>query len=128
MFALTALTDGAYEPLSGEYRTRYGDLKRYAATDHLDSPDYESLTPDDLLDVITERGLAWDSRTETGVVLHMISALAVAGRIGLTAIGDDLPQARSLYYEVKEALDEAAGACVGGALRARRPDESVAAG
>ena len=40
----------------------------------------------------------------------MVSALAVAGRIGLTAIGDDLEQARSLYYQVKRALDETAGA------------------
>jgi PGM1 C-terminal domain len=113
LFALTALTDGAYEPLSGEYRTRLGDLKHYAATDHLDSPAYESLTPDDLLDVVAERGLGWDAESETGVVLHMLSALAVAGRIGLTAIGDDLEQARGLYYEVKGALDEAAGATAG---------------
>jgi hypothetical protein len=113
LFALTALTDGAYEPLSGEYRTRLGDLKYYAATDHLDSPAYESLTPDDLLDVVAERGLGWDAESETGVVLHMVSALAVAGRIGLTAVGNDLQEARSLYYRVKDALDEAAGAAVG---------------
>lgn len=37
-FALQALTDGVYDPLAGEYRTRMGDLKHYAATDHLDSP------------------------------------------------------------------------------------------
>jgi hypothetical protein len=112
-FALTALTDGAYDPLAGEYRTRHGELKYYAATDHLDSPAYQSLTPDDLLDVVAERGLGWDSETETGVVLHLVSALAVAGRIGLTAIGNDLEQARGLYYEVKRALDEAvAGAPV----------------
>src|SRR5262249_39965973 len=42
LLALTALTDGAYEPLSAEYRTRLGDLKRYVATDHLDSPAYRS--------------------------------------------------------------------------------------
>ena len=108
LFALTALTDGAYEPLSGEYRTRHGEVKQYAATDHLDSPAYQSLTPDDLLDVVAARGLGWDAETETGVVLHMVSALAVAGRIGLTAIGDDLDQARALYYEVKRTLDEAA--------------------
>ncbi|MFN2469789.1 MAG: peptide ligase PGM1-related protein [Gaiellaceae bacterium] len=109
LFALTALTDGAYEPLAGEYRTRLGDLKHYAATDHLDSPAYQSLTPDDLLDVVAERKLGWDEESETGVVLHMVSALAVAGRIGLTAIGDDLQQARGLYYDVKQALDHAAG-------------------
>ena len=108
LFALTALTDGAYEPLSGEYRTRYGDLKHYAATDHLDSERYEALTPDDLLDVVAERGLGWDREAETGVVLHMVSALAVAGRIGLTAVGDTLDEARAKYYEVKAALDAAA--------------------
>jgi hypothetical protein len=109
LFALTALTDGAYDPLAAEYRTRLGDLKHYAATDHLDSPAYRSLTPDDLLDIVAERQLGWDSGSETGVVLHMVSALAVAGRIGLTAIGDDLEQARAHYYAVKDALDEAAG-------------------
>jgi len=107
LFALTALTDGAYEPLSGEYRTRLGDVKEYAATDHLDSPAYTSLTPDDLLDIVAERGLGWDDERETGVVLHMVSALAVAGRIGLTAIGNTLEEGRSHYYAVKAALDEA---------------------
>jgi hypothetical protein len=108
LFALTALTDGAYEPLAGEYRNRVGDIKHYAATDHLDSPEYQSLTPDDLLDVVAERDLGWDAERETGVVLHMVSALAVAGRIGLTAIGDTLEEARSRYYDVRAAVDEAA--------------------
>jgi hypothetical protein len=108
--ALQALTDGLYDPLAGEYRTRDGAIKHYAATDHLDSPAYTSLTPDDLLDVVAERGLGWDAESETGVVLHMVSALAVAGRIGLTAIDDTLEGARARYYEVKAAVDEAAGA------------------
>ncbi len=37
----------------------------------------------------------------------VLSALAVAGRIGLTAIGDTLEEARTLYYDVKRTLDEA---------------------
>ena len=108
LFALTTLTDGVYDPLAAEYRTRYGDIKHYAATDHLDSPAYQSLTPDDLLDVVAERSLGWDSERETGVVLHMISAIAVAGRIGVTAIGDTLDEARGLYQDVKAAVDDAA--------------------
>ena len=110
LFALTALTDGAYEPFPGEYRTGLGDVKHYAATDHLDSPAYRSFTPDDLLDLVAERGLGWDAERETGVVLHMVSALAVAGRIGLTAIGDTLAEGRAHYYAVKSALDEATSA------------------
>jgi hypothetical protein len=108
LFALTTLTDGVYDPLAAEYRTRLGDIKHYAATDHLDSPAYRSLTPDDLLDVVAEQGLGWDTERETGVVLHMVSAIAVAGRIGLTAIGDTLEEARRRYYDVKAAVDDAA--------------------
>ena len=37
----------------------------------------------------------------------MVSALAVAGRVGLTAIGDTLEEARAHYYAVKDALDAA---------------------
>jgi PGM1 C-terminal domain len=107
-FALQSLTDGVYDPLAGEYRARLGDRKHYAATDHLDSPDYEALTPDDLLDLVAERELGWDRERETGVALHMVSALAVAGRVGLTAIGDTLEEARASYYAVKFALDDTA--------------------
>lgn len=109
LFALTSLTDGAYDALAGEWRTRHGQIKHYVATDHLDSPDYQSLTPDDLLDVVAEKGLGWDAEREVGVVLHMVSAIAVAGRIGLTAIGDTLDEARQRYYGVKAAVDVAAG-------------------
>jgi hypothetical protein len=34
---------------------------------------------------------------------------ALAGRVGLTAVGDTLEESRARYYEVKAALDEAAG-------------------
>src|SRR6187200_1103906 len=108
LFALTSLTDGAYQPLAGEWRTRNGAVKHYVATDHLDSDAYRSLTPDDLLDVVQEKGLGWDGEREVGVVLHLVSAIAVAGRIGLTAIGDTLDEARQRYYGVKAAVDVAA--------------------
>jgi hypothetical protein len=49
-----------------------------------------------------------DGESETGVVLHMVSALAVAGRIGLTAIGDTLEEARRASYAVKAAAGVAA--------------------
>jgi pheganomycin biosynthesis PGM1-like protein len=108
LFALTSLTDGAYQPLAGEWRTRTGEVKHYVATDHLDSDAYRSLTPDDLLDVVEEKGLGWDDEREVGVVLHLVSAIAVSGRIGLTAIGDTLDEARQRYYAVRAAVDAAA--------------------
>ena len=39
------------------------------------------------------------------MALHMVSALAVAGRIGLTAIGDSPSEASALYQELKQTLD-----------------------
>jgi hypothetical protein len=108
LFALQSLTDGNYDALAGEFRSRHGVIKHYVATDHLDSPAYRSLTPDDLLDAVSERGLGWDSERGTGVVLHMVSALAVAGRVGLTAIGDTPDEARERYYAVQATLDAAA--------------------
>jgi pheganomycin biosynthesis PGM1-like protein len=83
-------------------------VKHYVATDHLDSDAYRSLTPDDLLDVVEEKGLGWDDEREVGVVLHLVSAIAVSGRIGLTAIGDTLDEARQRYYAVRAAVDAAA--------------------
>nr|MBA3476263.1 ATP-grasp domain-containing protein [Actinomycetota bacterium] len=103
--AISTLTDGAYDPLAAEFRTPLGDLKHYVATDHLDAPAYSALTPDDLLDVVGERSLGWDAEREAGVALHMVSALAVAGRIGLTAIGDTPSEAQALYRELKQTLD-----------------------
>jgi hypothetical protein len=111
--AISTLTDGVYDPLAGEFRTRLGDLKHYVATDHLDAPAYQALTPDDLLDVVSERALGWDAERETGVALHMVSALAVAGRIGLTAIGDTPDDASALYRELKQTLDGIAASAAG---------------
>jgi hypothetical protein len=111
--AISTLTDGVYDPLAGEFRTRLGDVKHYVATDHLDAPAYRALTPDDLLDVVSERALGWDAERETGVALHMVSALAVAGRIGLTAIGDTPTDASALYHELKQTLDGLAAKTAG---------------
>ncbi len=111
--ALSTLTDGIYDPLAGEFRSRLGDLKHYVATDHLDSPDYAALTPDDLLDVVADRHLGWDAERESGIALHMVSALAVAGRIGLTAIGDTPSEAQALYRELKQTLDVHAARAAG---------------
>jgi len=118
--AISTLTDGVYDPLAGEFRTRLGDLKHYVATDHLDAPSYAALTPDDLLDVVAERSLGWDAEREAGVTLHMVSALAVAGRIGLTAIGDTPSEAQALYRELKQTLDGLAAKAAGTPAPARQ--------
>jgi hypothetical protein len=124
--AISTLTDGIYDPLAGEFRTRLGDLKHYVATDHLDAHAYQALTPDDLLDVVSERSLGWDAERESGVALHMVSALAVAGRIGLTAIGDTPSEAAALYRELKQTVDTLAAKAAG--LTAGPPRAAAAEG
>jgi hypothetical protein len=104
---LQALTDGSYEPDEARMVSK-GRPKHYLATDHLHHPSFSSLTPDDLLDVIDENGLGWDDETHTGVAFHMASAIAVAGHVGVTAIGDSQRQAQWLYDAAKHALIGAA--------------------
>ena len=103
---LMALTDGAYDPHTNEFRSAAGQAKYYIATDHLEAPQYARLTPDDLLDLLPRRGLLWQSASQSGIAFHMISALAVAGRVGLTAIGDTPGQAEELYARAKCVMDE----------------------
>ncbi len=46
---------------------------------------------------------------QTGIAFHMISALAVAVRVGLTAIRDTLGQANDLYARISNVMDEESG-------------------
>lgn len=103
MLTLQALTDASYDCDSGRLDVD-GQCKTYLATDHLHHDSFSTLTPDDLLDVIQEAELGWDEQTGTGVVFHMASAIAVAGDVGVTAIGDSHRQSQRLYDAAKTAL------------------------
>jgi hypothetical protein len=101
------LTNGSYDAEAAAFSCRTGK-KFYIASDHLDSPGYCVLTPDDLLDLLPGRGLGWDNERERGGVFHMISALPVAGRVGLTAVGNSAEDADDLYTRAGELLATAA--------------------
>lgn len=104
---LLALTEGHYQPETGRFLVD-GTPKHYVATDHLEPPGLRSLTPDDVLDLMDEAELGWDDRTRTGVVFHMLSGVAVAGTVGLTAIADSTADAVSLYDKAAAVLAAAA--------------------
>jgi PGM1 C-terminal domain len=106
---LQSLTNGDYDPQTNEFSSATGQAKYYIATDHLEAPEYARLTPDDLLDLLPRRGLVWQSGPQIGIAFHMISALAVAGRVGLTAVGDTPEQAEQLYARARNVLDEESG-------------------
>jgi hypothetical protein len=105
---LLALTGGSYDEATGQFVARTGP-KHYLASDHLERPEYRGLTPDDVLDAVESSGLGWDPDTQTGVALHMVSAVAVAGRLGATAIADSPAAARDSYDATVACLDRAAG-------------------
>jgi len=54
---------------------------------------------------VGDRGLHLDHETGTGVVLHMLSCLAVDGRFGLTAVGRDADHAAELFAGARAAVE-----------------------
>ena len=105
MLTLQALTDGEYQEHAASSSPATGATKHYVATDDLESEAYKTLTPDDALDIAEAEHIGWDDERQTGVALHMVSAIAVAGRIGLTAIGDSPDEANALFQRVKSVFD-----------------------
>jgi hypothetical protein len=79
------------------------------ATDNLVDSRWLGLAPVDVIRAIAASGLQFDRRTGTGVVLHMLSCLAIDGRLGLTAIGRSPEQAQSLYDATATVIAEQAG-------------------
>jgi hypothetical protein len=110
---LQFLTDGTYDPQSGIFTAPNGQQKFFVASDHVESPRYRTLTPDDLFDIVVRHNLHFNQTRQTGVVFHMMSALGELGRTGLTAVADSHEEARDLYKRAVEVLDqEAQSGCV----------------
>jgi hypothetical protein len=105
---LQYLTDGSYDAERAVFTAPSGRPKCFVASDHVESPAYRALTPDDLIDLVLRHRLQFDQSRQTGVVFHMLSAMAAAGRLGLTAVADSPAEAEALYRRTLEILDEEA--------------------
>jgi len=105
---LQFLTDGKYDPDTATFTAPGGQQKFFVASDHVESPHYRTLTPDDLFDIVVRRNLHFDQTRQTGVVFHMMSALGELGRMGLTAVGNSHEQAMATYNRALAVLDEEA--------------------
>jgi hypothetical protein len=110
---LQALTDGHYLADRGVFLAPDGREKCYFATDHLERPGYDLLTPDDFLDLLAESGLAWSVEEQVGVVFHMVSAISVMGLVGVTAIAESQHEAYALYRRARDAVDMEAARLAG---------------
>ncbi len=102
---LQFLTDGRYEPETGEFRTPSGGSCCYYASDNLEAPVYRGLTPTDLLDIAVLNGLHFNGATQQGVVFHLIGALSEYGKLGIVCVGPTLAEADRLYNDTVAVLD-----------------------
>lgn len=101
---LQFLTDGCYNSETAIFTAPNGQQKFFVASDHVESPAYRTLTPDDLFDIVVRHDLHFDQTRQTGVVFHMMSALGELGRTGLTAVGNSHEDAKAIYERAVSVL------------------------
>lgn len=103
---LQFLTDGTYDTETGVFTAPNGKQKFFVASDHVESPRYRTLTPDDLFDIVVRHKLHFGQTRQTGVVFHMMGAIGELGRMGLTAVGNSHEEAKALYDRAISVLNE----------------------
>ena len=109
---LQFLTDGRYDPESATFTPPSGRPKCFVATDHLESELYRGLLPQDVFDIMVRHGLHFNQTRQTGVVLHMLTALSERGRLGLTAVGETQEEADEIYHRAVDVIDREAEAAI----------------
>jgi hypothetical protein len=101
---LEFLTDGSYDPVSGDFHTPTGNSRCYYATDNLVRPEYRGLTPQQLIDRAVEVGLHYHTATQQGVVFHLLGAVTEFGKIGMVSIAPTPTAAREQYERAVAGL------------------------
>ena len=104
---LRLLTNGTFDYDTGNFLSQQNQAKHYISTDNLQKEQYRGLLPNDLMDIIAQERLHFDSSSRTGTVFHLMGALSEHGKLGLTSIGNSLEQAQEIYDRVVAVLDEA---------------------
>lgn len=104
---LRLLTNGRFDYDTGNFFSQQNQEKHYIATDNLHKPQYQGLLPNDLMDIIAQERLHFDSSSQTGTVFHLMGALSEFGKLGLTSIGNSLKEAQEIYDHVEAVLDQA---------------------
>ncbi|HBM97156.1 TPA: hypothetical protein DD394_06615, partial [bacterium UBP9_UBA11836] len=71
-------------------------------------PEAKGLCPDDIIDIVTEFGLHYNSATCCGVIFHMMGALSQYGRLSGTCVADSPEKAWELVETTRQILAEQA--------------------
>lgn len=106
--ALRNLVPGAYDIDAGAWIASDGTRRAYVSTDNAVDAHWRGLRPRVVIDSIERAGLQFGHGTRVGVVLHMLTGLAIDGRFGLTAIGHSPEHAEDLYQRSLAAVAAAA--------------------
>jgi hypothetical protein len=106
--ALRNLVPGHYDAAEGRWTAADGSFRTYLATDGVVEPGCIGMSARMLVEHLECRHLGFDSRTGTGVVLHMLSGFPVTGRVGVIAVARATAEARALQDDVRRALKELA--------------------
>jgi PGM1 C-terminal domain len=104
IIVLSSLLPGSHDDY-GRWRLPDRSARYYCATDHLGDPRWTGLPPGRVIAAVRSAGLEFDRRTGTGVVLHMLSGIAIDGGFGITAVGGSADQARHLFAAVRPVMD-----------------------
>lgn len=107
MMAMEILTNGSYDPHTGEFITQAGRVRAYCSTDNRRHPNYRRLDIDDFMDLMVTSHLNYDPVTESGAVFHMLGALSQYGKFGMTCIAATIAEARRMDQAITEKLNRA---------------------
>ena len=107
--ALQFLTGGTLDVGTGDFVSLSGRPKYYMATDNLRASTYRGVLPEDLIDIVTDNGLHYSHRTESGVLFHLIGALSEYGKLGLTVIASSPDEVQDLYARTLDVLARETG-------------------
>ncbi|HYN69658.1 MAG TPA: peptide ligase PGM1-related protein [Candidatus Eisenbacteria bacterium] len=108
--ALRNLVPGRYATEEGRWVAADGSSRAYSATDNLMDPAWKGLPVAAVIAAVAEAGLQFDARTGVGVVLHMLSGLAIDGRMGVIAIARTPEGAEALQTSAAAAVNQLAAA------------------
>jgi hypothetical protein len=109
LLAVRFLSGGRLDPETGLFLAPSGRQVFYRASDDLVSPAYRSLSPIDLIELLTLHRLNYSAHTESGVLCYMLGGISEVGRLGLVAIGGSRDQANEVFRHTVAMLDRECG-------------------
>ncbi len=98
------LTEGTTRPI-GAMLGKNKKKVYYYSFDNIKSSQYTGLTPKQLIAIVRESGLEFDSEGNMGVALHLMGALRKYGKFGAVCIARSPKAAEQLFVLLKKVVD-----------------------